>query len=178
MPSRRICRGVGGAGRDAVVLLERGGREEDLHQLAGHVAHRQLAEGAVLLGQSGGDALLQADPHRFERGERRRVVAAGLLEDLLAGAAIDQAAARPPCGRAAARAAPPFGVRWGRPSRASRSAAATATCRRMLGGTTSSTRPSRSAFGGALALAGQDHVQRRPRADEPGQAAGSRRPRE
>ena len=39
----------------------------------------------------------------------------------------------------------------------------------MLGGTSSSTRPRRSALAPALALAREDHVERRAQADEPGQ---------
>ena len=61
---------AGGSGRDPVVLLERGGREEDLHQLAGDLAHGEVAEGVVLLGEPSGDAVLQADPHRLQRRQR------------------------------------------------------------------------------------------------------------
>ena len=59
-PRQPTSRALTVARRDAVVLLERGGGEEDLDQLAGDVGHGQLAEFAVLLGQAVRHAVLQA----------------------------------------------------------------------------------------------------------------------
>ena len=136
----------GGAGRDAVVLLERRGGEEDLHQLARHVTHGQLAERTVLGGESGGDPLLQADAHRLERPQRSRVVAAGLGQHLLLGRAVDHA---PAGGGAVERPVPagrPRGGGAARPRARGDRRRRRAIARRMLGGTSSSTSPSRSAL--------------------------------
>ena len=96
-PSRRICRGDGRAGANAVVLLERGCGKEDLDQLSGHVSHRKLTERPVLLGQPRRNSLLQPDPDGLEGGKRRWIVTAGLLQQLLTGTAVDQLT---PCCRA------------------------------------------------------------------------------
>ena len=114
MPSRRIWRGAAVPGADPVVFLERRRRKEDLHQLARDIAHRELAEGAMLFRQPRRDALLQADPHRLERGERRRIVAAGLLQHLLPRAAIDQPPSRTGVDRATCRPAPPLRLTLGK----------------------------------------------------------------
>ena len=146
-PSRRICRGIGGARRDPVVLLERGGGEEDLHQLAGDVAHRELAEGVVLLGEPGGDPVLQPDAHRLQRGERRGIVAAGPLAAPAPSRRGTPAGGRPACGRGRDPASPPPRRRAAACRRAPAASPPPARCAsRMLRGTTSSTRPRRSAL--------------------------------
>src|SRR6266704_677139 len=70
--------------RDPEVLLERGGGEEDLDELAGDVGDGELAEQLRLALQPFPDAVLQPVLHRFERGKGRGIVAAGLLTHLLA----------------------------------------------------------------------------------------------
>src|ERR1041385_5296625 len=72
---------------DSGILFELVRREEDLHELARDVGHRELAEQLRLALQSLGHAVLETVLDRVERGERRRIVATGALEHLLAGAA-------------------------------------------------------------------------------------------
>ena len=62
-------RGIG----DPEVLLERRGREKDLHQFAGHIRHGELPEQLCFALQAGAQAAPQAVLHRFERGERRGI---------------------------------------------------------------------------------------------------------
>ena len=147
-PSRRICRGAAAPGGMPSSFLSAVGGEEELHQLARHVAHGELAEGAVLRGQPRRDALLQPDAHRLERRERRRIVAAGLRQHLLLAPRGTPAAGRPRCGRAASPWQPALRrPRRGQPvARQPVGRGRARSARRMLGGTSSSTRPSLSAL--------------------------------
>ena len=160
------------AGRDPVVLLERGAGEEDLHQLAGDVAHREMAEGVVLLGEPGGDPVLEAHADGLQRGQRRGVVPSGALHHLGLGAAVDDA----PPGRGVIEEvrlepAARIPLRNAVPDQAA--------CRRRRGPEQNARRhdlvhqsdPQR--LRGPLALPGQDHVERCPQADQPRQALGA-----
>src|SRR5204863_4346620 len=74
-PHRRWGRWIG----DAEILLELGRREEDLHQLARYVGHRELPEELGLALQPLRDAVLQTVLDDLEGRERCRVVAPCLL---------------------------------------------------------------------------------------------------
>src|SRR6185503_8365824 len=133
-------------------------------------------KGAMLLGQSRSDSLLQAHPDHFEGGERRRVVSTGPLEHLLAGGPIHQAASHSrPVQQQPGSSALGLSLRKslayqavGRQNRYP----SENTGRDQLVYQTESER-----LGSALALARQNHVQCRPHSDETGQTlatAGAR----
>src|SRR5439155_10520453 len=82
---------------DPEVLLEGGGGEEDLDQLARDIGDGELAKQLRLALQPLRHAVLEPVLDRLERGERCRVVAARRREDLLPGCPEDQ----PPAERVA-----------------------------------------------------------------------------
>src|SRR5256712_2375331 len=85
-PSRRTSTGAGG-GRSGVrhpeILLERGGGEEDLDELAGNVGDGELAEQLRLALEPRLEAVLQPVLDGVQRGEGRGIMASGLLLHLL-----------------------------------------------------------------------------------------------
>src|SRR6266480_567555 len=89
----RDTHGRGGV-RDAGVLLQLVGREEDLDEFARDVGHRELPKQLRLALQTLGDSMLEAVLDRFERRERRRVVSARALEHLLARRSEHETAAQ------------------------------------------------------------------------------------
>src|SRR5207247_9064590 len=76
-------------------LFELGRGEENLHELAGDVADGELAEQLGFTVQASGQPVPEAVFNRLERGERRRVVALRLLEELPARTTDHQPPADP-----------------------------------------------------------------------------------
>ena len=99
--------------RHARVLLDLLGREEDRHERARHVGHREPAELARLEREAFGERRRGALLHDLERRQRRRVVAARLLDDRAAGLREDERPQRLLVERdpGPLRAEPPFGER-------------------------------------------------------------------
>src|ERR1041385_4088398 len=159
---------------DSGILFELVRREEDLHELARDVGHRELAEQLRLALQSLGHAVLETVLDRVERGERRRIVAAGALEHLLAGAAeherapqriaVEQEAEQ--TALPLALGAPTAGHAAGRGERDVRENGR----RHEL---VDHAAPER--LRGALTLSRQNDVERGARADQPGQALATAR---
>src|SRR5207244_12232062 len=75
---------------DSELLRQGGGGEEDLHELARDVRHRELSEQLRLSLQARGHAVPQSVLDGFERGERSGIVASRLRQHLLAGRAEHQ----------------------------------------------------------------------------------------
>src|SRR5207249_6950660 len=77
----------GGGGRGGVghpeILLERGGGEEDLHELAGNVGDGELAKQLRFALKPRLEAVLQPVLDGVQRGEGRGIMAPGLLVHLL-----------------------------------------------------------------------------------------------
>ena len=162
--------------RDARILLELIGREEDLDELAGHVGHGELAEQLRLAPQSFRHAVPQAVFDGVEGGGRGRIIPAGALEHLLAGHTKDEPASEripiqqeaheatlapapgsPPAGHAARRRERDLAEDRGRHQLVDH--------------------PQAEGFRGALGLPGENHVERRPRTHQSRQplAAAGRR---
>ena len=148
----RLHRGIG----HAVVLLEGGLGEEDLHEPAGHLRHGELAEEPGLAPEPLLEPLLVARAARPRGPSRAPGSGRGSSR-----AAASAPGGRGPRGRASSPRGPPAGGRRGRaaapssrpraraaaaPRSASSCARRRATSRRRGAGTTSSTRPSLSAF--------------------------------
>ena len=155
--------------RDAEVLLERRRGEEDLDELAGYVRHGQLREQLRLALQAGAHAAPQAVLHRVERRERRGIMPSGLPQHLFARRAEHQAAAervaveQPRHDAAATFASGPPPAR--QPPR------------RVEGDIPQNGRvdqlvhdPHPERLLGGFDLAGEDDVECRARADQPGQS--------
>jgi hypothetical protein len=170
-PAPMIAASVGGRRRalDPGVRLQGGGREEDLHQLAGDVGHGELPEEPGLALEAFPDAGGQAVAHRFDGEQRRGVVAAGAAQDLPAGGAEhERPAGRGPIEQQAGESArtgaprPPavhHPLRRGQRDRPQQ---------RGVHQLVHHAEPERLL--GALGLAGEDHVEGGTRADQPWQA--------
>src|SRR5690348_6534661 len=154
---------------DAEILLQGGGREEDLHQLTGHVGDGELTEQLRLTFESCGHAAPQSVLDGVQGGEGGGIIASRLRQDSLPGAAEHE----PP-----AEGIPieqPAGEPTGAPS--ARSPPKRHTLRRCDRDVLEDCMryqlvddPQAECLLGRLDLPGEDHVERRARADQPRQA--------
>ena len=162
---------------DPEVLLERGGGEEDLDQLARDVGDGELAEQLRLALQPLHHAVLEPVLDRLQRRERRRVVATRLREDLLPGRPEDQA----PAQRVAVEQPPPEATRPLAPRAPTARHALRGGDGHVLedGGVHQlihDAQPER--LPGVLDFAREDDVERRPGTDQPGEPLAAAGPRE
>src|SRR5882762_760696 len=162
---------------DPEVLFESGSSEKDLDQLTRDVGDGQLPEQLRLALQTFRHAVFESVLHRLQCGERRGIVAAGLGQDLFSGRAEDQRPAQwVAVEQPSAKPARPL-TPWAPPARqALRSGDGDvlenggmdqlvddAEAKRLLGG---------------FDLAGEDDVERRAGADQPGEPLATTRARE
>ena len=160
--------GRGGV-RNPRILFQLVRGEKDLDELAGDIGHRELAKQLSLALQSLGQAVLQAVFDGLERGERSGVMSAGPLEHLLARRAKDDAPAqRIAVEQESHESAGPLAFGSPAACHAPRRGDRDFGQNRRRNQLIDHSQPER--LRGALALARQNHVERRARADQPGKS--------
>src|SRR2546426_468997 len=162
---------------DSEVLFESGRSEKDLDQLTRDVGDGELPEQLRLALQTFRHAVFESVLHRFQCGERRGIVAPRLGQDLLSGAAENQrptqwVAVEQPSREAAGPFAP-----WAPPaSHALRGGDGDVLENGRMDQLVDDAEAER--LPGGFDLAGEDDVERRAGADQPGEPLATARARE